>query len=270
MPIGSVANLSGQPNVRFLTTEAVTASIAGGDYDVTFEAEYDGAISVAAGQLDEISEAVSGWIAVSNDNPGVTGTEPETDPNFRIKIERELGASGSTNLTAIIASVVRDTDCTNANGKENDTDLTDSFLLPPHSIHIVCKDGTSADIAQTIFEEKAAGIRTFGSEEETVLDHNDEDQTIYFSYAETVDHSPQFAFYFDTDNYTWEEIQVITLEALGDFYNEFKVGQSFVADDLKCMIKELPGFLSFYIWNVSDVNIDYDQLIVFDEWNSSS
>jgi len=88
LPAGSVANLSGQPAVRFVSLAEVPADPSGGTFTVTFEAEDAGAITVAVGELTEISEPQTGWTVVTNAEAGITGTQPETDADLQRQVAR--------------------------------------------------------------------------------------------------------------------------------------------------------------------------------------
>jgi uncharacterized phage protein gp47/JayE len=179
LPAGSIANPSGRPNDRFVTLTTVPAG-AGGTFDVAFEAETEGTIEVAAGQLTEITVAVSGWTNVTNALDAVPGAEPEEDPEFRDKRDRELESSGSTNLDAIIAGISAVTGVIDAIGTENSSSATVDGQ-PPHSVAITVRGGADADVAEALYTEKAAGIGTFGSTSVTVADSQAVDHTILFT-----------------------------------------------------------------------------------------
>ena len=53
---------------------------------------------------------------------------------------------------------------------ENDQDTTDAEGRPPHSIEAVVNGGEPAEIGLTIWQKKAAGIDTFGSQSVTIND----------------------------------------------------------------------------------------------------
>jgi len=72
-------------------------------------------------------------------------------------------------------------DVTAATIIENRTGEVDAQGRPPHSFEAVVTGGTDADIAQNLFETKAAGIETTGTITEIVTDSTGKEQVIKFS-----------------------------------------------------------------------------------------
>ena len=70
---------------------------------------------------------------------------------------------------------------TSANVYENDQDTTDGDGRPPHSIEAVVNGGDSADIGLVIWQKKAAGIDTYGSQSVTVNDSQGFPHTINYN-----------------------------------------------------------------------------------------
>jgi uncharacterized phage protein gp47/JayE len=241
LPAGSIANVVGRPDVRFVSLTALPAIPAGySGQDVVFEAETAGTIEVAAGQLTEITVAVSGWTSVTNAADGTPGSEPEDDPDFRDKRDRELTSSGSTNLDAIIAGVSEVTGVLDVTGTENETDAIDANGLKPHSVEIIAYGGASADIAEAIFVEKAAGITTNGTTTETVTDSQGNDHDISFRVA------TQKVYYLDitiTTGALWNgsTSETAIKTAVGVYVNALGIGEDVIVDSVKAAIMSEPG-----------------------------
>ena len=64
---------------------------------------------------------------------------------------------------------------------ENDTDSTDAEGRPPHSIEAVVNGGETDEIGLAIWQKKAAGIDTFGSQSVSVNDSQGFPHTINFN-----------------------------------------------------------------------------------------
>lgn len=161
-----IAHVQGDPDARFVNDADVTNG-GGGAADIAalFVAETAGATRANAGTLTVIASPVVGWNTITNAADADVGLEVETDPQLRIRRRTELAAQGSTTAAAIAATVLRDVaGVTDALGFENDTDATVDGI-PPHAIEILVSGGTADDteIATTIFETKAGGIRAYGS-----------------------------------------------------------------------------------------------------------
>ncbi len=178
LPAGSVAHLTSQPNARFVSDAEVPADTVGGVFTVDFTAETAGAITVEIGQLAVIAEPVSGWVVVNNTIAGVTGDETESDSELRIRRLAELEGGGSTNVNSIRANLLQVDGVDDASVFENDSDIVDASGLSPHSIRAVVRGGDAADIAQSIFDTKAAGINTNGTVVTAVTDSQGNDHTI--------------------------------------------------------------------------------------------
>ena len=175
--VGSlIAHVAGRPTDRFASVEAVTnpgASPAG--FDVVFEAETAGAVLAPSGTLTEIASPVAGWSAVTNTDDATPGRESETDPQLRVRRNREVQGVGSTTVDAIRSGISRLAGVLEVYVFENDSDVTIEGI-PPHAFEAVVygpDPASAADdllVAETIFSEKAAGIQAFGSTTETIAD----------------------------------------------------------------------------------------------------
>lgn len=179
VPAGSVVAVSGNPANRWVIDADVT-SIGAGAYPATATAESPGAIQALVGTITVIATPVAGWSAVTNAADAVPGQAEESDHDLRARRESELFAGGSTSVDAIRAALLAlaDQGMISATVVDNDLDVA-SGGLPPHSFEAITWDGSpvggpyvvpAADIAEAIFEAKAAGIRAFG---QTLVIHAD-------------------------------------------------------------------------------------------------
>jgi uncharacterized phage protein gp47/JayE len=143
--------------------------------DVTFTALDSGPFAALTGQITSIESPVSGWLSVRNMNDALVGAYVETDASLRNRREAELAGRGNGPLPAIRADLLNVGQGT-ANAVvdcvvfENVTDVVDAFGIPAHSFEAVVLGGLDADIRQTIFETKPAGIRPHGAVSGTVVD----------------------------------------------------------------------------------------------------
>ena len=175
LPAGSVAAVAGEPANRWATTEAVPAPAGpAADYTVVAEAEETGAIQALAGTITVIATPVAGWNTVTNAADAVPGAGEESDPDLRLRREDELEGGGSATVNSIRAGLRRLEGMISAIVYENDLDVA-ADGIPPHAVEAVIWDGpipavANADIAETVWTRKAAGIRPWGS---TITDHED-------------------------------------------------------------------------------------------------
>jgi uncharacterized phage protein gp47/JayE len=154
--------------------------------DVTFTALDSGPFAALTGQITSIESPVSGWLSVRNMNDALVGAYVETDASLRNRREAELAGRGNGPLPAIRADLLKVGQGT-ANAVvdcvvfENVTDVVDAFGIPAHSFEAVVLGGLDADIRQTIFDTKPAGIRPHGGVTGIVVDSTGISHTIKFS-----------------------------------------------------------------------------------------
>jgi uncharacterized phage protein gp47/JayE len=159
-----------------------SATISGGVADIDCESVDTGPKIAAAGTLTVIVTPVGGLSTVTNSLDAVLGSDLESDASLRAKRESELRAQGAAAVEAIRDSILHDVaDVMSCTVFENPTDATDGDGLPPHSIECLVVGGADQDIADKIWEEKAAGIETHGTTPETVIDSQGFAHTINFS-----------------------------------------------------------------------------------------
>jgi len=147
---------------------------------VSFESSSDGAIAGLAGTITEIETTISGWDFAENLIDADLGREDETDAEFRTRREESLALLGAATFEAIRSALLNTAGVTGVTLLENDSVVIDGNGLPPHSISGLVVGGTDNDIAQTLFDEKAAGIQTFGGESGSVTDSQGSSRTFYF------------------------------------------------------------------------------------------
>lgn len=155
---------------------------------VAAQATVTGPVAGLAFQITEIVTAVSGWLGVTNQADATPGTDIETDSAFRTRREALLTVSGKGTVDTIRAKLLLVDGVTEAFVFENTTDLVDVNGLPAHSIQCVVLGGTDADVAQAIFDDKAAGIETFGVDiSEVITDSQGVSHTINADRADPVE-----------------------------------------------------------------------------------
>lgn len=187
-----IANVQDNPDARFVSTEDITVITGPDDFDVDFEAEETGAVVALAGTLNEIAEPVTGWNSVTNAADAEIGEPIETDTDLRLRRETNLRLGGSSHVDAIKADIDQVEGVLISRVLENPEDTTVGGLVP-HSIRAIIWDGTGAhvadedELAEAIFESKAAGIDTNGAEVKTVTDTQGFDHEIKFDWADQID-----------------------------------------------------------------------------------
>lgn len=185
------------------------------------------------------------------------GADEETDPALRVRREQSLSATGSATIDAIRAAVLAVANVTEAFVFENVTDVIDPSGVDPHAFETVIRGPTAidADVAQAIFDVKAAGIKADGTTSETVTDSQGFDHTVSFSRATeidihieidiTVNTDPDLGPIYPTDGDT----QVAA--ALVAFGNGLGIGRDVILEQVKCEAFEVSGVV-----DITDFKID--------------
>jgi len=133
------------------------------------------------GALAAIDTPIYGWDSISNLNPGAGSRDIETDMALRIRHASANRATGSATVKAIRARLLQEVaGVTAVNVYENRTHNVVSGQ-PAHSFETVVQGGTDQAVAQNIWENKPAGIETYGNLSINVLDENLDLQPINFS-----------------------------------------------------------------------------------------
>lgn len=140
-----------------LTTSSVT-TIAN-----FFTQEY-GHITLPYGIVTKMVNNITGFTSVTNQLEPTYGRLQETDIELRQSYIAKSALRSNTMIESIVADLLNNVaDVESASGYENNTDVTDSRGLPPHSIEIIVEGGDNNTIAETILRRKAGGIQTHGS-----------------------------------------------------------------------------------------------------------
>ena len=183
---GFRVSVAGNPNAIFETIQDYTIE-GGGTVDATVFATVTGETIANAGTLTVIETPVAGVTSTTNAADADIGRDIETDADFRLRRTTLLQRQGSATVGGIRSNVAAVVDVTQVIVIENDTDVTDGGGRPPHSFETVVEGGADADIAEAIFEAKAAGIQTDGDITEVVTDSQGIDHDIKFSRPTPID-----------------------------------------------------------------------------------
>ncbi len=169
-----VVYVVGNPDARF-TNDAAITSAGATEVGVPFTAEAEGAVVANLGTLTQIANPVTGFSAPTNPAAATLGSARETDAEYRARWRLSLARKGSTSVDAIRADLLASTDDDGAGAtfavvRENTGDAVDGDGVASRGIGAWVLGGTDADVAQVLFESKAAGIATSGT---TTINHTD-------------------------------------------------------------------------------------------------
>lgn len=189
VPALSEISVQGDPESRFATEDPVTnGGGAQADFEVYASAIETGATRANAGTLTVIETPVIGWVASTNDEDAILGSDTEADARLRNRYLSTAAGKGLSTVDSIRATVEAVDNVDRALVFENVLDFPVGGI-PAHSINVVIKEsGAIADeIAQAIWDSKAGGIGTAGALSGSATDSNGKNQVGRYDLVADVD-----------------------------------------------------------------------------------
>ena len=144
------------------------------------QASVVGSIFDAANSVTTIKTPVLGWDTVTNPLAVSEGRVVETDEELRIRFRNTKYERSSNILDSLYSALLSLDTVESVTIYENDTDITDSNNLPPHSFMAVVLGGDSEEIAETIWRNKPAGISSIGNTSVEIIDSQNYPRDINF------------------------------------------------------------------------------------------
>ncbi|MCM1513240.1 MAG: baseplate J/gp47 family protein [Oxalobacter formigenes] len=172
LPAGATARDT-QDNIYVSTASATFDRL--GQATVVFRNVENGAIPCPADSLVNIEYAINGWDAITNPEPGVTGTDVEGESAFEIRRQEIIEKNAIGTVGAIRGSVFALDGVTDCYVKDNYTDKVvyegvTNYPLKPHSVYVAVVGGKDQEIATTIWNKKDLGCDMNGNTPITVYD----------------------------------------------------------------------------------------------------
>lgn len=148
---------------------------AGGSVDGAFVNTTTGPIPCAAGALNQIYRAISGWDAITNASPGAVGVDVESRIAFESRRKQSVARNGRNMDGATRSAILETTGVLDAYVWSNRTASTvnrgtTNFPVIAHSIYICVYGGADADVADAIFRTYNPGANLNGDTTYTVYD----------------------------------------------------------------------------------------------------
>ncbi len=188
VPAGSRVRI---PNGTFWIIQTTTI-IGAGPTAVVMESEDDGPIEGLSGTITQIVDTVSGWDTVTNTDDASPGKLLETDVVLRVRMENDLSAGKSSSESGIRRELQledNDLQLTHISVTSNRTNVTNADGLPSKSYRAVVLPPTASAsaIAEVLWNVQPAGIESFGSESNIVVDDQGQSQPVNFDFGTETD-----------------------------------------------------------------------------------
>ena len=140
-----------------------------------------GSLNFPSNTITSFVNNIANVEAVNNLEAFSLGRLEETDRELRQRFLATPSATGRSTVNSIIRAVELVEGITNVNVVNNPFSTTSAQGLPPHSYETIVGGGSDTDIAQAIFDSGPAGIESFGTQTETVLDSRGNPHPIGFT-----------------------------------------------------------------------------------------
>jgi uncharacterized phage protein gp47/JayE len=146
-----------------------------------------GPISQNPRTINTISTPIFGWNSVVQPLRSVVGSNRETDAVLRQRFSDGKFTRGSNIIEALYSDLVSLDGVQETVIYENITDVVDSRGIPPHSFMVLVRGGLEKEIAELIWANRPAGIRTHGNTFFLITDIFDNLKEVYFQRPKFVD-----------------------------------------------------------------------------------
>lgn len=137
------------------------ATITGGTATVDVTCTENGATQADPNTVTRLVDTISGVTGVTNPNPAVAGTDAESNAELRLRRALSVGRPGNNQIDSMLGEIGAVDGVRRFAILENDTNVTDSDGLPPHSIAPIVDGGTDADVAMAIYSKKNPGVTLY-------------------------------------------------------------------------------------------------------------
>jgi uncharacterized phage protein gp47/JayE len=203
-------------------------------------AEDYGDIEQPINTIDTIATPVLGWDSVTNPISATAGRFVETDEELRLRFRQSKYERASNILEALYSALINIDEVEEVVIYENDTDVTDDKGIPAHSFLPIVLGGISTTIAQTIWENKPLGIRSYGNTTVTIYDSQGFPHDIGFERPNPI---PVYInLELITDNNFPQDGEQQIKEAIAAYMKaNFGIGEDAIYSRLYTPINQIPG-----------------------------
>jgi len=212
---------------------------------VATETEGDGgSIQITGGTANSLLSFDTGELKGFNTEDADVGTDVEEDPAFRARREQLLRIAGSGTLEAVRSAVLDVSGVLQAFVLENETGVTDSDGVPPHSFEVIAQQAawTAAEeeaVAQAIWDNKPLGIDAYGSTDVTITDSQGFDNTVSFSKSSEIPIHLEYTL--DTDDNYPSNGDDLVKAAVAAYGNSLTIGEDVIALQFKSVPLDIAG-----------------------------
>lgn len=233
-----------------------------------------GPIEGEANTITSIQTPKTGWDSVTNPTAVVPGEDVETDEELRERFRQSKYIRASNILEALYSDLISLENVIEVQIYENDTDVVDANGVPAHSFLPIILGGDPLDIAETIWENKPLGIRSYGNTTQTIYDSQGFPHEIGFERPNPVD------IYIRMDlttnsNYPQNGDDLIRSNLASYFTSDFGIGDDVIYSRLYTPINSVPGHAVNILevstdgvtWTTSNIDVPFNGIATLESNN---
>ncbi len=233
-----------------------------------------GPITGEANTITSIQTPKTGWDSVTNPTAVVPGQDVETDEELRERFRVSKYIRATNILEALYSDLISLDTVTEVQIYENDTDVTDSNGVPAHSFLPIILGGDPIDIAQSIWENKPLGIRSYGNTTQTIFDSQGFPHEIGFERPNPVDIHIRMDLTIDP-NYPQNGDDLIKSNLASYFSSNFGIGDDVVYSRLYTPINSVPGHqvnilevsTDGTVWTMTNIVVAFNAIATLESTN---
>lgn len=233
-----------------------------------------GPVEGEANTITSIQTPKTGWDAVTNPTAVVPGEDVETDEELRERFRQSKYIRATNILEALYSDLISLANVVEVQIYENDTDVVDANGVPAHSFLPIILGGDPLDIAETIWENKPLGIRSYGNTTQTIYDSQGFPHEIGFERPNPVD------IYIRMDlttnsNYPQNGDDLIRSNLASYFTSDFGIGDDVVYSRLYTPINSVPGHAVNSLevstdgvtWTMTNIDVPFNGIATLESSN---
>lgn len=230
-----------------------------------------GPVTGEANTITSIQTPKTGWDSITNPTAVVPGEDIETDEELRERFRQSKYIRASNILEALYSDLISLPNVLEVQIYENDTDVVDTNGVPAHSFLPIVVGGDPLDIANSIWQNKPLGIRSYGNTIQTIYDSQGFPHQIGFERPNPVDIYIRMNLTTDA-NYPQNGDDLIRSNLTS---TDFGIGDDVIYSRLYTPINSVPGHqvnslevsLDGISWNTSNIDILFNQIATLESAN---
>jgi len=202
---------------------------------IPVEASTTGYYPIAVGGITGISSTFTGYISSGNFTTFSSGTDVETDAEFRSRFNDNQDEAAAATRPAIISALLDLDGVTKVRIYDNPTD-TDTTYAPAFTFNTVVYGGVAETVAETIYAKKPINTLTSGTTSVVVDTEDGATETIKFTAGATDTYSVKMVYQTSSGKVLNSTEQADILSALTTLQAYFEIGSNVTNDQIKGVI----------------------------------